>query len=744
MPDRTDRDPVPQLSPTIHRRLLAFAAGWPGERHAANTLLTGLNTSGTRPPLFFCLQGYRELSQLARHLGPDQPVYGMRSGHGAMEYTDENVAALAEHYVHEIDRVLPAGGRCLLGGNCQGALIAFAIARRLHRLDHPISLLCLLDSYGPQPWHGKIALFFSQWSLNNPYRYYRWPQIGWQKLTTQGVSVDFVPGTYGESFDEPNVGPFAAALQHAVDMATSSDWGRVDPLSGAAPHRPHAFFASFAGTDPSTHELPRSAYRARFATRLPCPGPLLARGTELTLAVEVTNASDTTWPPTCVSGITLANRWCTPDGTVTCWLDGRASLDTALPAGGMRTLRLQIQIPDAAGEYQLEIDMVEEGITWFVDRGSQTLRMAVRVGDTRRAGLEQRCSSAAHVRAARDAAERGDVESALLHARAAADQEPTPAPATLLLLGEVCLRAGRAQEAVEALTRAKADGATGDVDVRLGAAWLALGDASRAIAVLEPYVSSRREVALPALRDLGAALERTGGHARAQSVFARALELAPHEPRLWSARARCLFALGKMTDALACCNEGLRLEPDNPHLLFLRADAARARGDRASAVRDYQSALDAGLDNAWPWLRLGELWREERRFDAATRAFVTACECEPNNADAFFHLAALQQQSGDLDAAVANYRRATQIDPQHYWAHKNQGDTLLQQGDVEGASAAYHQAAAVDGARADAWLGLSRCMRQLGQKDLARTYARRARVARPRWFTRLRPSARRS
>ena len=62
------------LDPEIYRQLLAFTAGWKGQRIAPSALMVGQNTAGTRQPLFWCLQGYRELSQLAKYLG-DHPEH---------------------------------------------------------------------------------------------------------------------------------------------------------------------------------------------------------------------------------------------------------------------------------------------------------------------------------------------------------------------------------------------------------------------------------------------------------------------------------------------------------------------------------------------------------------------------------------------------------------------------------------------------------------------------------------------
>jgi hypothetical protein len=46
-------------------------------------------------------------------------------------------------------------------------------------------------------------------------------------------------------------------------------------------------------------------------------------------------------------------------------------------------LDLPVTVPAEPGSYILELDMVHEGVTWFAQRGSSTLRIPVRVRQPR-------------------------------------------------------------------------------------------------------------------------------------------------------------------------------------------------------------------------------------------------------------------------------------------------------------------------------------------------------------------------
>jgi phthiocerol/phenolphthiocerol synthesis type-I polyketide synthase E len=111
--------------------------------------LVTIQPAGSRPPLF-CMHPhggnvliYRDLS---RHLGSDQPFYGLQSqGLDGRCPPLTRIEDMAAQYVKEIRTVQPHGPY-FLGGYCLGGAIAFEVAQQLRAKGEQIALLALFDT----------------------------------------------------------------------------------------------------------------------------------------------------------------------------------------------------------------------------------------------------------------------------------------------------------------------------------------------------------------------------------------------------------------------------------------------------------------------------------------------------------------------------------------------------------------------------------------------------------------------
>jgi amino acid adenylation domain-containing protein len=130
---------IHELAQRIHRR----------ERLAHDSLIVRFNSGGSAAPLVSVHPGggsvfcYREL---ARHLGPDQPLWAIQSPpSAALTGQLATLEGLAAHYASKLKELDP-GGPFRLSGWSFGGVVAFEMARLLHSQGHRVDLVCVMDA----------------------------------------------------------------------------------------------------------------------------------------------------------------------------------------------------------------------------------------------------------------------------------------------------------------------------------------------------------------------------------------------------------------------------------------------------------------------------------------------------------------------------------------------------------------------------------------------------------------------
>lgn len=127
--------------------------------------------------------------------------------------------------------------------------------------------------------------------------------------------------------------------------------------------------------------LPDAAFRARLSLKKPLT--VMRAGQHYDLGVFVMNDSNTVWPARERSGgtfqVSAGNHWLDQAGNVLTNDDGRAALLMDLRPAQQVELKLTVNAPKKPGSYVLEIDLLQEGVSWFGLKGSPTLRLPVRI-----------------------------------------------------------------------------------------------------------------------------------------------------------------------------------------------------------------------------------------------------------------------------------------------------------------------------------------------------------------------------
>ncbi len=260
-------------APTVAR--LSAIVGSPAL--AGSEDIQPIQTQGHGLALFLVAPGF-EMLKLARHLGPDQRLFGVPCPAAANPSTPRSIEQIAAGSVSVLRRFQPAGPYALAGW-CIAGVVALEMARQLDQQGDQVAFVALLDardmvlppltpskrlwvrfwrrlqrlsyiagrlgqgswrrmrerwawrrfaagdetysalrSYQPEPWSGRMLHI---WAAQRPRGRYCDPAFVWNHVAPDGFVLHEVPGNHLSMFEEPNVTALAAVLRAELDRAQS-------------------------------------------------------------------------------------------------------------------------------------------------------------------------------------------------------------------------------------------------------------------------------------------------------------------------------------------------------------------------------------------------------------------------------------------------------------------------------------------------------------------------------------------
>ena len=169
----------------------------------------------------------------------------------------------------------------------------------------------------------------------------------------------------------------AAAPDASVVITTEDTCPRCEVLFKRWPYT--VYLAK--GPPRSLAPLPSDAFRAEI--RAINYLPHLRAREAATIRVAVRNAGAIAWLARERSAapfqINIGNHWLDSEGRVITNDDGRATLLQDLLPGQEAEFSFTINAPKNAGQYIVEVDVLQENVSWFGLKGSKTLRLPVTV-----------------------------------------------------------------------------------------------------------------------------------------------------------------------------------------------------------------------------------------------------------------------------------------------------------------------------------------------------------------------------
>jgi len=132
--------------------------------------------------------------------------------------------------------------------------------------------------------------------------------------------------------------------------------------------------------------LPDKGFKAQIT--LTDPPVKFRAGQKETILVKIKNASDVIWWQRGGETnnrsdnqfyIAVGNHWLDKDGKTVADLEGHGGIPKDLKPGEEIEAPLLITAPKIPGDYTLEVDLVQEGVAWFHEKGSPTANIKVKV-----------------------------------------------------------------------------------------------------------------------------------------------------------------------------------------------------------------------------------------------------------------------------------------------------------------------------------------------------------------------------
>ena len=222
----------------------------------------------------------------------------------------------------------------------------------------------------------------------------------------------------------------------------------------------------------------------------------------------------------------------------------------------------------------------------------------------------------------------------------------------------------------------------GRSSAEISAAWQAAvsthqaGQSEAAIAGYRDVLAEQRGYA-PGQYLLGVLLRDLGRSLEAGEAFAAALAaaIAYIEPRV--ALANLYREKGLAAEAVALCEEGLRLAPDELALWRALGLARLAQRDGVSARRAFHRAVQLEPTDATSHYNHGVALQMLNLRSSALRAYQRALALDPDLDAADFNIGVIFRDQGHPDAAIKAFEHVLARDPHHVPAYKALAETLL-------------------------------------------------------------------
>lgn len=177
--------------------------------------------------------------------------------------------------------------------------------------------------------------------------------------------------------------------------------------------------------------------------------------------------------------------------------------------------------------------------------------------------------------------------------------------------------------------------------------------------------------------------------------FSRLIEQEPTAVARAS-RARVWNYLGEFDQAIADCNEALRLDPRCPMAFDRRAQALTGKGNLDEALADFEKAIKLTPQYASTYSQRARAWLRKGDLDRTLADCDEALQREPSLSLAHYFRGRVWSRKAASERAIAAYTKALSLNPHYVPALNARGNELYKKGEFAKAEADYTAAIKLD------------------------------------------------
>ena len=180
------------------------------------------------------------------------------------------------------------------------------------------------------------------------------------------------------------------------------------------------------------------------------------------------------------------------------------------------------------------------------------------------------------------------------------------------------------------------------------------------------------------------------------TLFQRALEIEPENPRAHQLLGIALFQKGEYAEAARHQRETIRLAPQDADAHVNLALALDRQGKRDEAMRYYREALELEPDKAPAHQNYAIALEAQGRLTEAATHYQAALRVQPTLVQAHYNLALIRARKSRVDEAILHFEKAILIRPDFVEAHNNLGNSYVVAGQPQKARSHYQAALRID------------------------------------------------